>query len=66
MAKSAAAPKAPKTQKKSVKMNINQFTGEIQKRAYEIYQSRINGNLPGDSMSDWLQAENEIKLKYQL
>lgn len=35
---------------------------EIEKRAREIYQER-NG-LKGDELSDWLQAENEVMLKY--
>lgn len=29
-------------------------------RAYEIYQERLRNNQPGDMISDWVQAEQEI------
>jgi hypothetical protein len=32
---------------------------EIRQRAYEIYLAR--GGAPGNSTSDWLQAERELK-----
>jgi hypothetical protein len=32
---------------------------EIRQRAYEIYLGR--GGAPGNSTSDWLQAERELK-----
>jgi hypothetical protein len=34
-------------------------TAEVQRRAYEIYLER-NG-APGDPVSDWLQAERELR-----
>jgi hypothetical protein len=34
-------------------------TAEVQRRAYEIYLGR-NG-APGDAVSDWLQAERELR-----
>lgn len=37
---------------------------EIRKRAQEIFHER--GNKPGDALSDWLQAEKEIKKKYKV
>jgi len=37
---------------------------EIKKRAEEIYRSRNGG--PGNQVSDWLQAEKEVKAKYNL
>jgi len=33
----------------------------IRTRAYEIFQRRKSKSGPGDQMSDWLQAEREIK-----
>jgi len=32
----------------------------IRQRAYEIFQERCLYNLPGDEVSDWIQAETEI------
>lgn len=36
-------------------------TEEIARRAYEIYEAR--GFTDGDSLSDWLQAERELRLQ---
>ncbi len=33
---------------------------DIQKRAQEIYQKRMEQNVPGDELSDWVQAEREL------
>lgn len=46
--------------------DVMRHRGEIQKRAYEIYLGREAGRLPGDGLSDWLQAETEIKRKYKI
>jgi hypothetical protein len=46
------------------KPSLENFQEEIRKRAEEIYRERIAKNKPGDSLSDWLMAENEIKRKY--
>jgi hypothetical protein len=34
---------------------------QIQRRAYEIFQAR--GDAPGTELSDWLQAEHELKIE---
>ena len=34
---------------------------KIRARAYEIFQWRICYGVEGDSIADWLQAEEEIK-----
>lgn len=34
---------------------------EIRQRAHEIYQDR--GDAPGDPVRDWLQAENELRVR---
>ena len=44
--------------------NLEDFIDEIRARANEIYIERAGG--PGDNLSDWLQAEGEIKKKYQI
>lgn len=33
----------------------------IRARAYEIYQQRVKRGTPGDAVSDWVQAEREIR-----
>ncbi len=44
--------------------NLEDFIDEIRARANEIYIERAGG--PGDDLSDWLQAEKEIKKKYKI
>ena len=34
---------------------------KIRERAYEIWEYRIENNLFGDTLSDWLRAEVEIE-----
>ncbi len=46
------------------KPTLQNFQEEIRKKAEEIYRERVAKNKPGDSLSDWLQAEKEIKRKY--
>lgn len=41
---------------------LDSLNEEIKQRAHEIFCGR-NGN-PGSALSDWLQAEQEIKEKY--
>jgi len=48
------------------KPSLEAFQGEIRKLAGEIYKKRIAANKPGDALSDWLQAEKDIKKKYEL
>jgi hypothetical protein len=55
-----------KDAKKLKKPTIEAFLDEISCRAEEIYKKRIASNKPGDQMSDWLQAEKEIKKKHNL
>ena len=43
-------------------LKLEDFIEEIRARAAEIYKHR--GNAPGDALSDWLQAEQEVKNKY--
>jgi hypothetical protein len=57
----AMAEKKPKQ-----KITLEALQGEITKLAESIYQKRIASRKPGDSLSDWLQAEKETKKKYGL
>jgi hypothetical protein len=34
---------------------------QIRSRAFEIFQNRVRAHAPGDDVSDWLRAENELK-----
>jgi hypothetical protein len=45
-------------------VNLEDFMEEIRARANEIYLERADG--PGDDLSDWLQAEKEVKKKYKI
>ena len=52
------------TAKKKKKIDPEKLVEEIRKRAHEIFLER--GDKSGDVLSDWLQAEQEIKKKYNL
>lgn len=58
-----AAPK-PAVKKTAPKPDLRSFLGEIEKRAYDHYLDRKKNHLPGDEMSDWLAAEDDIKKRY--
>jgi hypothetical protein len=48
------------------KPSLEMFQDEIRKIAEGIYIKRTASNKPGDALSDWLQAEKEVKKKYKL
>jgi len=52
------------TAKPKEELTPDKIYDEIRKRAQEIFNER--GNKPGDALSDWLQAEKEIKKKYKV
>lgn len=52
------------TRKRIKKIDPKKLEEEIRKRAHEIFLAR--GEAEGDALSDWLQAEKEIKKKYNL
>jgi hypothetical protein len=54
------------SQRSSVPVNFGQFKAEIEKRAKEIFIKRQTTKAAGDTLSDWLQAEKEIKAKYHI
>ncbi len=55
-----------KTKQKSSQPTLGALQGEITQLAESIYQKRTAARKPGDSLSDWLQAEKEVKKKYGL
>ncbi len=52
------------TAKTKERIDPEKLVEEIRKRAHEIFLER--GDKEGDALSDWLQAEQEIKKKYNL
>lgn len=34
---------------------------QVRERAYRIYQARMREGVPGDPVSDWLRAEQELR-----
>jgi hypothetical protein len=52
--------------KKAVKPDLKDFLEEVKKKAFEVYQERIQSGVAGDDIADWFQAEKEIKAKYKL
>ncbi|PKL82415.1 MAG: hypothetical protein CVV24_10265 [Ignavibacteriae bacterium HGW-Ignavibacteriae-3] len=49
---------------KKADFSLEQYVDEIRQRAKEIFLTR--GEDEGDALSDWLQAEKEIKKKYNI
>ncbi len=50
--------------KETQKLSLEAFQNEVRKLAGEIYKKRTAGKKSGDSLSDWLQAEKEVKKEY--
>lgn len=64
--KKSTAKKATPAKNRTKKPDLKYFLEEVEKRAYDLYQERIKSNVSGDEMSDWFQAEKEIKEIYKL
>ena len=47
-------------------MELDQFKGEIEKRAKEIFHERQDSLISGDALSDWLQAEKDVKARLRI
>jgi DUF2934 family protein len=39
------------------------FIDQVRQRAYELYEKRVTDNAAGDPMSDWLSAEEQVRLE---
>jgi len=46
------------------KPTLEKLQEEIRLKAGELFKKRVADKKPGDELSDWLQAEKEIKKKY--
>lgn len=40
------------------------FVDHVRQRAYELYEHRLNNNADGDPTSDWLTAEEQVRLEF--
>lgn len=56
------AKKKPDTPKSEP--DLTKFLHEIEFRAFELYLERLRNNREGTPLSDWLEAEAEIKRTY--
>jgi hypothetical protein len=56
----ASAPR-PKRQPKPRMRSAGHDDERVRARAFEIYTQRMGTGEPGDSVSDWLKAEQEIR-----
>lgn len=54
------------TAKKTAAISKEAFISEVEKRSYELFEERQRNGKDGNSLSDWLEAEAEIKAKYEL
>jgi hypothetical protein len=48
------------------KPNLEMFWEEISILAEKIYKKRVESNEHGSQLTDWLQAEIEVKKKYKM
>ena len=53
--------KTRKSNPSSKKINPHELHQLIRKRAYNVYRQRVQRNLGGDDLTDWLQAEEELR-----
>ena len=49
---------------KKEKISLEQLMQETNERAHELYEERIESRRPGDELSDWLAAEEEVKKRH--
>jgi len=43
------------------KLHVQDFQDVVKERAYDIYLERVQRSLSGDDLSDWFQAEDELR-----
>ncbi|HOT45875.1 MAG TPA: hypothetical protein PLC28_13390 [Spirochaetota bacterium] len=52
-----------KKKKQDATFDFSGFQDEIRVRAFYNYQERVKNNLPGNEMTDWLEAEKSLASK---
>ncbi len=65
-ASKAALTATPKVKKTSPRLSVEQLEKEIRAEAQKVYENRKAKGLPGDELSDWLEAEVVIKKRFKL
>lgn len=55
-----------KTDLMSFTLDQSAFHKEVELKAHDLYLKRQKTNAPGDTLSDWLIAESELKRKYRM
>ena len=64
--KPTAQTAAVKGRKADSPVRLEDYIDKVKSRAFEVYLERERNGKPGDEISDWVQAENEIKSKYNI
>jgi len=59
----ATVKKAKKTKSHE---RLEDLIEKIKSRSFEVYLSRVESGKVGDEISDWVQAENDIKAEYNI
>jgi hypothetical protein len=57
---------AKKTKKTKAPERLEDLIEKIKARSFEVYLSRVESGKPGDEISDWVRAENDIKAEYSI
>lgn len=57
---------ASKSKKRVKAPSLQEVQEKIQVRAYQIYETRVQKNKQGSQVSDWVQAEKEVKTKLKI
>jgi hypothetical protein len=57
---------AMKSRKPDSPVRLEDYIEKVKARAFKIFLERERNGKPGDEISDWVQAENEIKSKYNI
>lgn len=57
----------PKSEKsKKAPVSLQEVQEQIEVRAYQIYETRVRQNHNGSELTDWMQAEKEVKTKLNI
>ncbi len=57
---------ARKTTARKQKVTVQEFLELARQEAYLVFENRSKKGLPGDSTSDWVEAEKNLKAKYEV
>ena len=55
-----------KTAATAATISKEDFISEVEKKSYALFEERQRSGKDGNSLTDWLEAEAEIKAKYGL